>query len=212
MVHAHTSADAARETVDLIEQAGGSAACHLADVTQPESVERMIAETVERFGRLDFLVNNHTLRGHTPIQDLTYEEWRKVVAVVLDGTWLCCKAAVPHLISSGAGAVVTFGGQGALQGQRGGTHSSAAKLGVVGLTKALALDLAPFGVTANCIVPGLIKTVGAEGEERNANARTPLGRPGTPEEIAAMVRMLCGPDVRYITGQTLHMNGGGLMP
>jgi 3-oxoacyl-[acyl-carrier protein] reductase len=212
MVHANTSREAAEETVALIEKDGGRADCYLADVTRLDEVNEMVGETVARFGRLDFLINNHALRGHTPIQDLSYEDWRKVVAVTLDGTFLCCKAAVPYLIESGGGAIVTFGGQGALQGQRGGTHASAAKWGVVGLTKALALDLAPFGISVNCVAPALINTVGADGQVRHESARTPLGRIGRVEEVAALVRMLCGPEVRYITGQTLHINGGGLMP
>jgi 3-oxoacyl-[acyl-carrier protein] reductase len=212
MVHANSSKDAARETVALIEKEGGAAAYCLADVTQPEQVNAMVQQAVDRFGRLDLLVNNHALRGHTPIEELTYEDWRKVVSVTLDGTWLCCKAAVPHLIASGGGAIVTFGGQGALQGQRGGTHASAAKHGVVGLTKALALDLAKYGISVNCVAPALINTLGADGEVRHTNATTPIGRIGRVEEVAALVRMLCGPEVRYITGQTLHINGGGLMP
>jgi len=212
MVHALSSEARARETVAMIEQVGGKAACFLADVTDPAQVDALMQATIDTFGRLDFLINNHTMRGHKSIEELSYEEWRQLIAVVLDGTFLCCKAAVPHLIAAGGGAIVTFGGQGAIQGQRGGTHSSAAKLGVVGLTKALALDLAKHGITANCIVPGLINTLGPNDEVRHTTATTPLGRIGTVEEIAAMIRMLCGPEIRYITGQTLHMNGGGLMP
>jgi 3-oxoacyl-[acyl-carrier protein] reductase len=212
MVHAHTSKEKAIETVSLIEKEGGKAGYCLADITDPAEVDGMIRETVERFGRLDFLVNNHTMRGHTPFEEMTYENWRKVVSVILDGTFLCSRAAVPHLIESGSGAIVTFGGQGAIQGQRGGTHGSAAKLGVVGLTKAMALDLAKYSITVNCLVPGLINTLGPSDEVRHTTATTPLGRLGTVEEIAAMVRVLCGPEVRYMTGQTIHMNGGGLMP
>lgn len=212
MVHAHTSEEAAKETVSLIEGDGGAAAYHLADVTRPDEVEALVAATVARFGRLDFLVNNHALRGHAPITELTYEDWRRVVSVTLDGTFLCCRAAVPHIIEAGGGAIVTFGGQGALQGQRGGTHASAAKWGVVGLTKALALDVAKFGISVNCVSPALIATIGADGQVRHQNATTPMGRVGRMEEVAALVRMLCGPDLRYMTGQTLHINGGGFMP
>jgi len=212
MVHALTSESKARETVKMIEDEGGKAACFLADVTDPAQVDALVQTTVDAFGRLDILVNNHTIRGHKSILELPYDEWRQLMKVVLDGTWLCCKAAAPHMIEAGGGTIITFGGQGAVQGQRGGTHSSAAKLGIVGMTKALALDLAPHGITANCIVPGLIDTLGANDEVRHTTAKTPIGRIGRPDEIAAMIRMLCGPEIRYMTGQTLHMNGGGLMP
>ena len=212
MVHALTSESRARETVKMIEEEGGKAVCFLADVTDPAQVDALVQTTVGTFGRLDILVNNHTIRGHKSILELPYDEWRQLMKVVLDGTWLCCKAAAPHMIEAGGGTIITFGGQGAIQGQRGGTHSSAAKLGIVGMTKALALDLAPHGITANCIVPGLIDTLGPDDEVRHTTAKTPLGRIGRPDEIAAMIRMLCGPEIRYMTGQTLHMNGGGLMP
>jgi 3-oxoacyl-[acyl-carrier protein] reductase len=212
VVHANTSRDAAAETVRQIEADGGKACTVFADVTDPQAVDRMMAEAAGHFGRLDFLVNNHTLRGHTPFEDMTYEAWRAVVAVILDGTFLCSRAALPYLIEARDGAIVNFSGQGAFQGQRGGTHGSAAKLGVIGLTKAMALDVAKYGITVNCIVPGLIDTLGPEGEVRHTTAKTPFGRTGRPDEIAAMVRTLCGPDVKYMTGQTIHMNGGGLMP
>jgi len=212
MVHALSSEAKARETVTMIEEEGGEAACFIADVTDPAQVDALMRATIDRFGRLDCLINNHTLRGHKSIVELNYEEWRQLMTVVLDGTWLCCKAAVPHLIGAGGGTIITFGGQGAIQGQRGGTHSSAAKLGIVGMTKALALDLAPYGINANCIVPGLIDTLGPNDEVRHTTAKTPLGRIGRPDEIAAMIRMLCGPEIRYMTGQMLHMNGGGYMP
>jgi 3-oxoacyl-[acyl-carrier protein] reductase len=212
MVNAHTSEDAAKETVGLIEGAGGKAAYYLADVSDPAAVDAMFADTIDRFGRLDLLVNNHTLRARAPFDEMTFEQWRKVTSVILDGVFLCCRAAVPHMKQAGSGAIVNIGGQAAHQGARHSAHVGAGKLGVVGLTKAMALDLAPYDITVNCVVPFVIDTLRDDGGLVHANATTPLGRLGRKEEIAAMVRMLCGPDVRYITGQTIFMNGGTLMP
>ena len=211
MVNAHTSQDAARETVRLIEVDGGEAACFIADVSDPDQVQSMVRETVERFGSLNVLVNNHTLRDQMPFEELTYEKWREVISVILDGAFLCCQAAVPHIIAAGGGAIVNIGGQHAYAGGRRGAHVGAAKLGVLGMTKAMALDLAQYNITANCVVPGLIDTRLESGELAHARGTAPIGRLGRMEEVAAMVRMLCGPEVRYITGQAIHVNGGSIM-
>ena len=216
MVNARTSRAQAEETVATIEEAGGKAALHIADVTAPREVAALVEATVKHFGRLDALVNNAAVRVETSFERITLEEWRRVIASVLDAAFLCSQACLPHLAQSGAGAIVNIGG---LTGHRGATeraHVIAAKAGLAGLTKALALDLAPRGITVNCVVPGTIESErGLPGvPERPAGRRAPppIGRRGEPEEIAAMVRMLCGPDARYITGQAIHVNGGGYMP
>jgi 3-oxoacyl-[acyl-carrier protein] reductase len=135
---------------------------------------------------------------------------------VLDGAFICTQACLPHLVRAGGAAVVNIGGLTAHKGATGRAHVITAKAGLSGMTRALALDLAPHQVTVNCVVPGTIETVrglpGAPERPENRRSLPPIGRRGEPEEIAAMVRMLCGPDARYITGQTLHVNGGGLMP
>ncbi len=172
----------------------------------------MFAETVARFGRLDFLVNNHTARARAPFDEMTYEQWRQATSVILDGAFLCARAAVPHMKAAGGGAIVNIGGQAAHQGARQSAHVGAAKMGVIGMSKAMALDLAPYNITVNTVVPWVVDTLRPDGELVHATATTPLGRLGKMEEIAAMVRMLCGPDVRYITGQAIFMNGGALMP
>ncbi|HEX6003578.1 MAG TPA: 3-oxoacyl-ACP reductase FabG [Burkholderiales bacterium] len=216
MVNAHTSEALGKETVSMIEAAGGRAALHLADVTDPEAVARLVDATVERFGHLDLLVNNAAVRVETPFEDITLDEWRRVLSIVLDGAFLCTQAALPQLSRSGASAVVNIGG---LTGHKGALHRAhviAAKAGLAGMTKALALDLAPRGITVNCVVPGTVDTQrglpGAPERPDHRRSVPPIGRRGSPDEIAAMVRMLCGPDARYITGQSLHLNGGGFMP
>ncbi len=216
MVNANTSRAEGEETVAMINQAGGRAALHIADVTDPQSVERLIAATVEQFGRIDLLVNNAAIRAETAFGNIPYAEWKRVISIVLDGAFLATQAALPHLIRAGGGAVVNVGG---LTGHKGALHRAhvvAAKGGLAAMTKAVALDLAEHHITVNCVVPGAIETVrGLPGAPERPDYRKslpPAGRRGTPEEIAAMVRMLCGPDACYITGQSIHINGGGLMP
>jgi 3-oxoacyl-[acyl-carrier protein] reductase len=216
MVNARTSRAEAEQTVAMIEAAGGTAALHIADVTDPAAVAAMVEATVRRFGRLDFLVNNAAVRAETAFAEIRFEEWRRVLSTVLDGAFICTQACLPHLAQAGAGAIVNLGGLTAHKGAAGRAHVITAKSGISGLTRALALDLAPQHITVNCVVPGTIETVrglpGAPERPENRRALPPIGRRGEPEEIAAMVRTLCGPDMRYVTGQTIHVNGGNLMP
>ena len=213
MVNARTSRPDAEKTVEMI---GGNADLYIADVTKAEEVEAMVEATVKRFGRLDFLVNNAAVRHETPFSSMKYEEWRQVLGIVLDGAFLCAQAALPHLIKAGGGTIVNIGGQTGHRGAAERAHVVAAKAGLAGMTKALALDLAPHKITVNCVVPGTIDSQrGLPGvPDRPSHRRTvpPIGRLGAPEEIAAMVRMLCGPDARYVTGQAIHVNGGGYLP
>ncbi len=216
MVNANTSREAAEETVAMINKAGGKAALHIADVTDPQAVAQLVAETVKQFGRIDLVVNNAAIRAETPFDKIPYEEWKRVISIVLDGAFLTTQAALPHLIKAGGGAVVNVGG---LTGHKGALHRShvvTAKGGLAAMTKAVALDLADKNITVNCVVPGTIDTVrglpGAPPRPDHRVSLPPAGRRGYPEEIAAMVRVLCGPDARYITGQSIHINGGGLMP
>jgi len=214
MVNARTSVMEAEAVAEDIRNAGGRAAVTMADITEPEAADRLIAAAVGTFGRLDILVNNASVRRNTDFASLHYAEWREVLAITLDAAYLCSHAALQHLISSGQGAIVNIGGLSAHTGSANRAHVIAAKAGVVGLTRALAHDLAPHGVTINCVVPGLIDTVRQESTagrgtpEHHARHAPLVGRRGRPEEIAALVRFLCGPDARYITGQTIHASGG----
>ncbi len=213
MVNARTSRAEAENTVEMI---GSNAALHIADVTKPEEVKALVEATVKRFGRLDFLVNNAAVRFETPFAEIKSEEWRKVLSIVLDGAFLCAQAALPHLIKAGGGTIVNIGGQTGHKGASERAHVITAKAGLAGMTKALALDLAPHQITVNCVVPGTIESQrglpGVPDRPAHRRAPPPIGRRGEPEEIAAMVRMLCGPDARYITGQAIHVNGGGYLP
>lgn len=216
MVNANTSRAAAQETVDMIEAAAGKAALFIADVTDPDAVARMVAETVARFGRIDMLVNNAAVRSETPFGQTTLAEWRHIISTVLDGAFICSQAVLPQLISAGGGTIINIGG---LTGHRGApnrTHVVAAKGGLAAMTKGMSHDLAAHHITVNCVVPGTIETQrglpGAPMRPENMQHLPPIGRRGTSDEIAAMVRMLCGPTARYVTGQAIHVNGGGFMP
>ena len=211
VLNSRASADEIRSVEKAI---GSSALAVLADVTDPAAVERMLAETRSRFGRLDILVNNAAIRAVEDIEGIGLERWREVTGVILDGAWNCTHASLKILKESKGGAIINIGGMSAHSGAKGRPHVVAAKAGLVGLTRALAHDLAPFGITVNCVVPGLIETArgassGAQSAHQGREAL--LGRRGTPEEVAGAVRFLAGPGARYITGQTLHVNGGAFL-
>ena len=155
------------------------------------------------------------LRRESPVEAIAATEWREVMATILDGAFYCAQACVPHLRASGAGSIVNIGGMTGHTGAKNRAHVVAAKAGLAGLTKALAQELAGDRITVNCVSPGLIDTVrGASSvlnPEHHRSSRNVLGRRGSPQEIAAAVVYLCGPGARYVTGQTLHVNGGGWM-
>ena len=202
------TAKSSREEIEAVAAETGGLAL-LADVADEQAVERMVAHALERFGRIDILVNNAAIRAVEPVESITLERWREVTGVILDGAWICAKACLAALRKSDAGSIVNIGGMSAHTGAAGRPHVVAAKAGLVGLTRALAHDLAPHGVTVNCVVPGLIETRRSSPSAHRSESA--LGRRGTPEEVAGAVRFLAGPGARYITGQTLHANGGGFI-
>jgi 3-oxoacyl-[acyl-carrier protein] reductase len=208
----------ARSSIEEIRsveaEIGPNALAVLADVTDPAAVERMLAQAKERFGRLDVLVNNAAIRAVEPLEEIGLARWREVTGVILDGAWNCSQAALAPLKESGCAAIVNIGGMSAHTGAKGRPHVVAAKAGLVGLTRALAHDLAPFGITVNCVVPGLIETArsaSSGAHSAHQGRETALGRRGTPDEVAGAVRFIAGPGARYITGQTLHVNGGAFL-
>jgi 3-oxoacyl-[acyl-carrier protein] reductase len=214
MVNARTSSEAGARVVAEIASAGGRAAFHAADVSRPSDVDALVTATVAAFGGLDILVNNASVRRERVFDQLDFDEWKEILGVTLDGAFLCSRAALSHLTASGRGAIVNIGGLSAHTGSAGRAHVVAAKAGLVGLTRALAHDLAPRRITVNCVSPGLIDTAregSGPGPAHHAVHAPVVGRRGTPDEVAAMVRFLCGPDARYITGQTIHANGGAYL-
>jgi len=218
MVNAHTSRAEAEQTVSMIAKGGGCAALHLADVTDPKAVSAMVDATVKQFGRIDLLVNNAVFRfPSVPLAEIKLDDWRRALSVVLDGAFLCSQACLPHLLKAGGGTIINMGGLTGHEGALNHAHLVTAKAGLAGMTKALARDLAASHITVNCVVPGKIDTVrGMPGtparSKSHSNRMPPVGRFGEAGEVAAMVRMLCGPGARYVTGQSIHINGGILMP
>jgi 3-oxoacyl-[acyl-carrier protein] reductase len=217
-VHARASRDEAEATARAVQAHGVQSTVVLGDVSDPDGAARIIAETVTAFCRLDILVNNASTRGKSDLETTTFAEWRMVLGITLDGAFLCAKAALPYLVASGDGRIINIGGASGHMGASHHMHVIAAKSGLLGLTKALAHDLGPQGITVNMVSPGLIEDEGDD-PEKAAFRRTiyqvdrlPARRAGTPADVAAAVVAVATPAFGYVTGQTIHVNGGVLMP
>jgi len=203
----------AEAVVAEIGASGGRAVAHIGDVTQADAMQAMAALPVERFGRVDYLINNAAVRREQRFADMTLADWHEITGVILDGAFLCAKACLAELRRSGAGAIINIGGLSAHTGSKDRAHVVTAKAGLVGFTRALAHDLAEDNITVNCVVPGLIGTPRPPGPvpQLHLAHRTMTGRRGVPDDVAAIVRFLCGPGARYISGQTIHTNGGAYL-
>jgi len=207
VINARTSEGEARAVVDEIAAKGGRAIVCIGDVTVPANARKLVDSAIRSFGRLDILVNNVGIRLEASIEETTDELWHGVMTSMLDSTFLCTRAAVPQLIASGRGAIVNIGGMAGHAGIPNRAAIATAKAGIAGFTGSLAIELASKNVTVNCVSPSYIATdaaVPAHIQRRTA----PIGRHGSVGEVAATVAFLCGPGGRYITGQTIHVNGG----
>lgn len=211
-VNVRANVNEAQAVVDEIAAAGGEALVVRADVTRRDEVDAMVAAVLSRFGTLDILVNNASLRAEAEFAALPYEQWRGAFDVTVDGAFHCTQAALDALRRSPAGAVVNIGGMTASTGAAGRAHVVTAKAALEGLTRALAHELAPHGITVNCVSPGLIDTVRSGAAPRHhAGSATLLGRRGQPGEVAAAVAWLAGDGGRFVTGQVVHVNGGAFL-
>ena len=212
MTTARQSEADAMETARLVRESGSDADTHMADISDPAQAKALVEATVTRFGRLDVLVNNASIRRQTKMADMTPEEWREIMGTTIDGAFYCALYAAPHIVAAGGGTIINLGGISSHVGAVGRVHAITAKAGMVGLTRALSKELAGDNITVNTVVPGSIETVRGFAAGGNHGRATlpdsPLGRRGRPEEIAAMVRFLCSDQARYITGQSIHVNGG----
>lgn len=195
-----------------IEAAGGTAMPHLADISKPEAVAAMVAAVTKAHGGIDIAVSNAGLRRQTPFLDMSFAEWREILSVALDGAFILAKAVVPSMIARGGGAFVGMSGISHHIGTKNRVHVNASKAGLEGLVRGLAMELAPHNITVNAVAPGSIDTArGVSAGTRPSNMGTdgiPLARLGSVEDIANAVRLLVGPEGAYITGQTIHVNGG----
>jgi len=214
VVNARSNRSEAESVAKEIEAAGGRALVHIGDVADAKAVQAMADSATEQFGRIDILVNNAALRREEPFAEMDYAAWREILDVTLDGAFHCVKACLPALQQSGAGTIVNIGGLSAHTGAANRAHVVTAKAGIIGFTRALAHDLAGYGITVNCVVPGLIGTPRPKDKPEPAHHLTHgtiTGAKGRPEDVAAMVRFLCGPAARYVNGQAIHANGGAYL-
>lgn len=209
VVNYRTSADAAREAVREIEAMGGRALVARADVTVAEEVEAMVATAAEAFGGIDILVNNANVRSYSPLLEISPETWETTLATTLTGAFHCSRICVPYMIERGRGTIVNMGGGSGHSGVANRCHVAAAKGGLAAMTGALAVELASHGITVNCIVPGRVDTGNRDTRSRHRGERGagPMGRSARRQEIADLVRFLCGGGCRYMSGQMLHVNG-----
>jgi NAD(P)-dependent dehydrogenase (short-subunit alcohol dehydrogenase family) len=210
------NARANREEVDSVaEEAralGVEALAILADVADRDQVNGMVASAVERFGKIDILINNAAIRPHKPFTDLTQEDWERVRGVVLDGAFYCTRAVISSMVANRFGSILFFTGEGAFVGAPQRAHVSAAKMGLIGLARGLASEFAPHNIRVNVVCPGRIDTSRdlswyPQGGMADPSG-IPLGRLGTVDDLAAACVFLVTDDCGFITGQTLHVNGG----
>ena len=209
--------EAADEAAAKITASGGTAAGFTVDVTDRPGLDAAVAEVRSALGRPTVLVNNAGLDGFDPFLKISLEKWNRIIEVNLTGTFQCCQAVVPDMIEAGWGRIVNISSSSAQGGQPLMTHYVASKAGVIGLTKALALELGPKGITVNTIPPGFIDTpmlrkseargLLGDGVDHHAGL-TPVRRVGRPEDIAAACSFLVRDEASYVTGQVIGVNGG----
>jgi len=212
VINARSSRTEAEKVAAEIVGAGGRALVEIADVTDETAVARMVDETIEAFGRIDILVNNAANRAEAPFLDMTLAQWRAITGVILDGAFLCARAVMAHMVPRRYGRVINIGGVSSHLGASERVHVGAAKAGLIGMTRALAMEFAKSGITVNCVVPGKIGGERSATSGRGHPMSAPVGREGEAQEVADMIRMLCLPTSGYITGQTIHVSGGMFMP
>jgi 2-hydroxycyclohexanecarboxyl-CoA dehydrogenase len=208
-------------TATQIRNSGHAALPIVVDVSQSAQVERAVAEAEAKFGTLSYLVNVAGISHHAPVQNITDEEWSRMLAVHLNGSFYCIRALLPKMLEDGFGVIASLSSMHGLKGQEYAAHYSAAKAGIAAMTKAVAREVAGQGVRINALAPGPIDTPlwrrGLTGDalERRRTERAklvPMGRLGTPEEVADLALFLLSSASTYLTGQIVGVNGGELMP
>ena len=183
------------------------------DITRAESVEHCVKSALNSFGKIDILVNNAGIAGSTrKLWELPPEEWRQVIEIDLIGVYLCCRAVVPHMIENKYGRIVNIASIAGKEGNPNASHYSAAKAGVIALTKSLGKELAQLGILVNCITPAVIETdILKQVTQQHIDymlSKIPMGRFGKKEEAAAMAAWLCSEDCSFTTGSTFDLSGG----
>jgi 3-oxoacyl-[acyl-carrier protein] reductase len=211
-VNARTAKADADAVVGEIRAAGGTADTFIADIADVKAVNAMVADITKRYGKVDILILNASIRKETAFIDMSYEEWRSLLSITLDGSFFCTKACLPSMIAGGGGSIVTLGGMTALSGAKKRVHGSVGKHGLWGMTRALAKELGEYQINVNCVAPGQMDTARAtDRSERAPVTNVPMGRRSTPEEVAGIVRYLCTPAAAMISGQLIYVDGGQQM-
>lgn len=207
--------EAAQATLGKIEKAGGAGLALAADVSRPEEVQAMVDGTVKKLGRLDVLVSNAGIGGTKPFLETPLDDWQKVLSVNLTGTFLCGQAAARVMAKAGRGRIVNLASVSGLRAGAGRTAYGTSKGGIIALTRQMAIELGPLGITVNAVAPGpvdtaLTRAMHSARVRETYNAMVPLGRYGSTEEIAAAVAFLVSPEASYVNGQILAVDGGFL--
>ncbi len=212
VVNSRANQAEADEVVRAARALGVRAMAVLADVAQKNQVEAMAAKALAEFGRIDILINTVAIRPHKPFTELTVDDWEAVRGVILDGALYCTRAVIDSMVANQYGQILFFTGEGSYTGGKGRAHISAAKMGLVGLARSLAAEFADRNIRVNVVSPGSIDTARANpewyGSQPPSASGIPLGRQGTVDEIAATCLFLVSDDAGFITGQTIHVNGG----
>jgi 3-oxoacyl-[acyl-carrier protein] reductase len=206
---------AVKEMADALAATGDvRATAFEVDVSDEATVNDAVAALLEQEGRIDVLVNNAGIYPHTPFDEVTFDEWRRVLATNLDGVYLCTRAAWPAMVARGYGRIVNIGSATFHIGYPEMVPYISSKGGIVGFTRGLAAEAGAHGITVNCITPGLIETEGTQVEDPTGElfeeiiAGQAVKRPGRPEDIAECIAYLAGPAAGFITGQTINVDGG----
>ena len=212
VVNARTNQAEADAVAHEVRDRGVNAISVLADMAKKDQVDALAARALSEFGRIDILINNAAIRPHKPFTEVTVQEWEHVRGVVLDGALYLTQAVIPSMVKNQYGRILFFTGHGAFTGGSGRAHVSAAKMGLIGLARSLASEFAGQNIRANVVSPGSIDTrrdnpEWYHGRVPNA-AGIPIGRQGHVDEIAATCLFLVSDDSGFITGQTIHVNGG----
>ena len=212
VINARTNQAEADAVAREVRELGVKSLAVLADVGKKNQVEELAARAISEFGRVDILINNAAIRPHKPFTDLTQEDWETVRGIVLDGALYLTRAVIPSMVENRYGRILFFCGDGAYAGGSGRAHISAAKMGLVGLARSLASEFAPQNIRVNVVSPGSVDTRRDNPEWYHGRPPSasgiPLGRQGHVDEIAATCLFLVSDDGGFITGQTIHVNGG----